>query len=156
MNGTRYHSLEHLRPLIEGDILDLGNIKVRVLHFPGHSPGSIGLHFEDFLVTGDTVYGTDHELIDWYPGSSVRQMRSSVERILSMSRQIETALPGHNAVLNKSQLMEACEGHLRSCGKWRIFGKSMSRARANVVLAMNAKQFFFLLPPAKLRQWIMR
>ena len=54
-----------LKPLKEGDHIDLGDKRVDVLHLPGHSPGSIGLRWDEFLVTGDTVYGTDHELIDW-------------------------------------------------------------------------------------------
>ena len=69
----------------EGYTFDLGVKKLRVLHLPGHSPGSIGLLSDDgILVTGDTVYATDEELIDWYPGSSCLQMRESVQRILEL------------------------------------------------------------------------
>ena len=85
-------------------------------------------------------------------------MVTSVTKILNMSHQVDMALPGHNDVLNRSQLMEACEGHLQSCGKWRMLRKSMSRARANVVLAINAKQNFPIPSTTRLamRDWIKR
>lgn len=78
---------------------------------PGHSPGSIGLLERDLrvMVTGDTLYRTDEELIDWYPSSSVSQMAESVERIEALAAQgdLDLVLPGHNEV------MEGREGILR-------------------------------------------
>ena len=65
---------------------------------------------------------------------------SSVTKILNMSHKVDMALPGHNDVLNRNQLVEACEGHIQSCGKWRTLRKTMSRTRASVVLAINARQ----------------
>ena len=56
--------------------------------------GSLGFFFDGILVTGDTVYRTDHELIDWYPGSSSIDMASSVKKILNMSHEVNLALPG--------------------------------------------------------------
>ena len=50
-----------------------------------------------------------------------------------------TLLPGHNDVLNRKQLIKACEGHIQSCGKWRTLRKTMSRTRANIILAINAQ-----------------
>ena len=40
------------------------------------------------------MYRTDHELIDWYPGSSSIDMASSVTKILNMSHEVNLALPG--------------------------------------------------------------
>ncbi|XP_023322516.1 metallo-beta-lactamase domain-containing protein 2 isoform X2 [Eurytemora carolleeae] len=78
---------------------DLGDRTFKVLHIPGHSPGSIALIDEiGVLITGDTLYKTSHGLIDWYPGSSCYRMRSSVEKLVNLCRQhkVETILPGHN------------------------------------------------------------
>jgi len=46
------------RILNDGDMIDLGDRKFKILHIPGHSPGSIALWEEDtgILFTGDTVY----------------------------------------------------------------------------------------------------
>jgi len=54
-------------PLKDGDELELGNVKVRVLHTPGHSPDSICLLVTDktrgpepwLLLTGDTLFVGD-------------------------------------------------------------------------------------------------
>ena len=44
--------------LIDGDIIDLGNRKIKVLHTPGHSPGHM-CFFEEktgYLFSGDLIY----------------------------------------------------------------------------------------------------
>lgn len=51
-------------PLRDGQLLDIGNVKITVLHTPGHTPESICLQVSDlrrgaapwFLVTGDTLF----------------------------------------------------------------------------------------------------
>lgn len=51
-------------PLTDGQLLDAGNVKVRVLHTPGHTPDSVCLLVTDlrrgeapwFVVTGDTLF----------------------------------------------------------------------------------------------------
>ena len=52
------------RPLADGEVLDVGNVKVAVLHTPGHTPDSICLLVTDarrgeapwFALTGDTLF----------------------------------------------------------------------------------------------------
>ena len=46
-----------LRPVGEGDIFDLGGITLEVLHFPGHTAGSIGLYCREkgILYVGDAM-----------------------------------------------------------------------------------------------------
>ena len=51
-------------PLVDGQLLDVGNVKVKVLHTPGHTPDSICLLVTDlrrgeapwFVITGDTLF----------------------------------------------------------------------------------------------------
>lgn len=51
-------------PLHDGQLLDIGNVKVDVLHTPGHSPDSVCLLVTDkrrgdapwFVITGDTLF----------------------------------------------------------------------------------------------------
>ena len=51
-----------VKPLKDGEIIDLGNITLEVIHTPGHSPGSICLlSNRNELFTGDTAhYGTPY------------------------------------------------------------------------------------------------
>jgi glyoxylase-like metal-dependent hydrolase (beta-lactamase superfamily II) len=70
MTGARYCLHESadvafdFTPLADGEELDIGNVTVRVLHTPGHTPESVCLLVTDrtrtlepwFLLTGDTLF----------------------------------------------------------------------------------------------------
>jgi glyoxylase-like metal-dependent hydrolase (beta-lactamase superfamily II) len=65
--------------LDSGDMIDLGDRRLRVLHLPGHSPGCIGL-FEEasgLLFSGDALY--DGELLDDLPHSNVAEYGQTME-----------------------------------------------------------------------------
>ncbi|MBD3406716.1 MAG: MBL fold metallo-hydrolase [Candidatus Lokiarchaeota archaeon] len=81
--------------LEEGSILDLGTIKLRVYHTPGHSTGSICLKVQDtpILFTGDTMFpGGSFGRVD-FPGGDGKTLVKSLERITSLD--FDIALPGH-------------------------------------------------------------
>ena len=42
--------------LNDGDVLTLGNVKLKVLHTPGHTPGSICFLAGKHLISGDTIF----------------------------------------------------------------------------------------------------
>ena len=113
------------------------------MHLPGHSPGSIGLlnQRDGILISGDTLYRTDSELIDWYPGSSVAQMATSVERIHKLD--LSLVLPGHNdEIISWKEIKEQCERHLEmatSSSAARSWTKMLSRARARGILELNSR-----------------
>lgn len=44
------------RFLSDGEEIILGDLKINVLHAPGHSPGSITFHVEDKLFVGDLIF----------------------------------------------------------------------------------------------------
>merc|ERR1712083_1087437 len=94
----------------EGRVFDLGDRKFTVLHIPGHSPGSVALHDPEngVLATGDTIYQTSHGLIDWYPGSNITMMVSSVKRLLDLARDntVNTVLTGHNDVIDCTTMLQ--------------------------------------------------
>ncbi|MFC2067097.1 MBL fold metallo-hydrolase [Chloroflexota bacterium] len=39
-----------------GDIISFGNIKLEVLHTPGHTPGSLCFKTDKYLLSGDTIF----------------------------------------------------------------------------------------------------
>lgn len=61
------------RFMAEGDLLQIGELKVEILHVPGHSPGSVCLKVENSLIVGDVLFaesigrtdlpGGDHQLL---------------------------------------------------------------------------------------------
>ena len=67
-----------------GDVINLGDRQLTVLHMPGHSRGSICLHDRDnkLLFSGDVVY--DGAMIDWLPYSRVSDYISSCERLVGL------------------------------------------------------------------------
>lgn len=67
-----------------GDVINLGDRQLTVLHMPGHSRGSICLHDHDnkLLFSGDVVY--DGSMIDWLPYSQVSDYISSCERLVGL------------------------------------------------------------------------
>jgi len=42
--------------LSDGDVISLGSIRLRVIHTPGHTPGSLCFLTERFLISGDTLF----------------------------------------------------------------------------------------------------
>lgn len=67
-----------------GDVINLGDRQLTVLHMPGHSRGSICLHDRDnkMLFSGDVVY--DGAMIDWLPYSHVTDYIGSCERLVGL------------------------------------------------------------------------
>ncbi len=79
----------------EGQVLDLGNWKLTVLHTPGHSLGSICLFQveEGVLFSGDTVFPDGNiGRTDLY-GGSTEELVKSIERLASL--EVRTLYPGH-------------------------------------------------------------
>ena len=66
----------------EGQELAIGDLKVRVLHTPGHSPGHVAFWLPDqkVLVGGDLIIAGSIGRTD-LPGADPRQMANSLRRI---------------------------------------------------------------------------
>ena len=69
----------------EGDELELAGLKVKVLHTPGHTPGSVCYEIEGELFTGDTLFEYGWGRTD-LPGGSEAQMEQSLGRLMPMVR----------------------------------------------------------------------
>jgi glyoxylase-like metal-dependent hydrolase (beta-lactamase superfamily II) len=67
----------------ENDTIQLGRIAFKVIHTPGHTPGSMCLHCENILFTGDTLFQGSVGRTD-LPGSNTKQLRSSLKKIASL------------------------------------------------------------------------
>jgi hydroxyacylglutathione hydrolase len=42
--------------LNDGDVIRLGEVKLTVLHTPGHTPGSLCFKVDPYLISGDTIF----------------------------------------------------------------------------------------------------
>lgn len=81
----------------EGDRLAIGSVELRVLHTPGHTPGSVTIWVPDAesLFTGDTLLkgGAGHTA---EPGASLPALGASVRR-LAQFPEATTIYAGHGA-----------------------------------------------------------
>ena len=80
----------------DGDTIEIGSIRLRVLFTPGHSKDSICLLHEDqFIFTGDTLFVGNCGRVD-LPGSDAKEMYDSLFNRLAKLDENLILYPGHN------------------------------------------------------------
>jgi glyoxylase-like metal-dependent hydrolase (beta-lactamase superfamily II) len=89
------------RRLSEGDTIEIGNLKLRVIHTPGHSPGSIALLAEDYVFSGDTLFAGSIGRYD-LPGASLKELVNSLKKLLTLPDHVKVC-PGHGPVTTIGQ-----------------------------------------------------
>ena len=85
----------------EGDTLALAGLSWKVLHTPGHTPGSVCLVCEDTMFSGDTLFMDSCGRTD-FPGGSVAQMQKSLQRLAALPGDYKV-LPGHGPATQLSE-----------------------------------------------------
>ncbi len=102
--------------LDEGDVIDLGNRFFRILHLPGHSPGSIALYEEStgILFSGDTIY--DGALYDTVYHSDKALYRESLARLRELP--VRVVHGGHEDSFGRDHMIRLVDDYL--AGKNRI------------------------------------
>ncbi len=80
--------------LKDGDIIEAGDIKLTVIHTPGHSPGGICLYTEGILFSGDTLFNFGIGRTD-FPGGNHRQLLNSIALKLFVLPDDTVVYPGH-------------------------------------------------------------
>ena len=94
MIGLRLTVPAPTRTVQEGDVISAAGIEFRVLHTPGHTPGSVCYQARSALLTGDTLFhGGGCGRTD-LPGGDTAAMRQSLARLTPMLRD-HTIYPGH-------------------------------------------------------------
>jgi len=78
----------------DGQEIEVGSIKIRCIHTPGHTPGSQCFLVGDALITGDTLFVDNCGRVD-LPGSSPEQMLASLKRLSELEPSI-VIYPGHD------------------------------------------------------------
>lgn len=84
------------RPLKEGDIIKIGSGELKVVHVPGHSPGSICLYDEadSFVIVGDALFQGSIGRTD-LPGGNHRQLVDAIKNKLLTLPKETMVLSGH-------------------------------------------------------------
>ena len=130
-------SFDH-NPLSDGDVVEIGNRRIRVIHTPGHTPEHVCLLVDDwFVLTGDTLFVGDVGRVDLTLQDvdddelriRAKRMYGSLQRLLGLPDETEV-YPGHYAG--------------SSCGRG-MDGKAIStigrEIRTNRALSLDLEDF---------------
>jgi len=80
--------------LNDEDILKFGDLEFRILHTPGHTPGSISVAVGNCVFTGDTLFHTSIGRTD-FPGGSHKEIIKSIKNKLFTLPEDTVVYPGH-------------------------------------------------------------
>jgi glyoxylase-like metal-dependent hydrolase (beta-lactamase superfamily II) len=78
----------------DGDFLKIGQTGLKVIHTPGHTPGSICLYGDGNLFTGDTLFVGAVGRTD-LKGGSLDTLLASLRKLISLPSETRV-WPGHN------------------------------------------------------------
>ena len=84
--------------LREGQTLQVGDLTVKVIELPGHSPGSVAFAFDDHLMSGDVIFRDSYGRVD-LPGADAKALAHSLRRVLALAPQTQI-LCGHGEMTN--------------------------------------------------------
>ena len=93
--------LVYTKNYAEGDEVTLAGLTFRVLHTPGHTPGSVCLACEDTMFSGDTLFMDSCGRTD-FPGGDNVQMHKSLQRLAGLQGEFQV-LPGHGPATTLAQ-----------------------------------------------------
>ncbi len=82
------------RTLVDGDVIEVGELRFEVLHTPGHTPGCICLYGHGHLFSGDTLFASSVGRTDFPRGDGGALRRSITGKLAPLAD--ETIVhPGH-------------------------------------------------------------
>ena len=102
------------RLLAEGDTVDLGDRAFEVLHFPGHTPGSIGLlqHSTGTLFSGDAIY--DGLLFDFLPESNITDYVATMRKLRDVP--VTIVHGGHEPSFGRDRMIQIIDEYVARRG----------------------------------------
>jgi len=105
------------RTVADGDTIEVGRLKLTVLHTPGHTPGGICLYSPPHLFSGDTLFVGGVGRTD-FPGGDTLQLLDAIrEKVLSLPA--ETVVwPGHGYGGARSTVGEETRSNPFLTGGW--------------------------------------
>jgi glyoxylase-like metal-dependent hydrolase (beta-lactamase superfamily II) len=82
--------------LTGGETISVGSLSAAVIHTPGHTPGSVGFHFQadGILFAGDTLFAESIGRTD-LPGGSFSDILESIQGKLYLLPGDTRVIPGH-------------------------------------------------------------
>jgi len=103
----RYHLPYFGTPSLDKDIagiedLSIGDFNIKIIHTPGHTPGSVCFLIDDVLFSGDTLFYRSIGRTD-LPGGDHGKLLSSIKKLIKILPEDTIVYPGH---MDKTTLEE--------------------------------------------------
>jgi glyoxylase-like metal-dependent hydrolase (beta-lactamase superfamily II) len=95
INGREF-DLEPDVLLNDGDVLEVGSLKLKIITTPGHTKGGISIYVGDVLFSGDTLFARSIGRTD-LPTGNYDEIVSSIRNKLFKLPDETVVLPGHEA-----------------------------------------------------------
>lgn len=89
-------SLDYDMLLTDGQIIELGELKINVIHTPGHTRGGVCFKIDNIILTGDTLFERSIGRTD-FPGGSMEDIINSIVNKLFVYDDEVKAYPGHGS-----------------------------------------------------------
>ncbi len=83
--------------LEDGQIIEVGSLKIKVIHTPGHTKGGVCLHVDSHLFSGDTLFEGSIGRTD-LPGGNFHELINSINTRLAPLDGATMVYPGHGGV----------------------------------------------------------
>jgi len=93
-DGIKERGVDKIKTIDENDEIKIGKVKVKVMHTPGHSPGSVCYLFGNKIITGDMLFVEAVGRVD-LPGGDIETMFNSLQKLKKLDENIEV-YPGHD------------------------------------------------------------
>ena len=106
----------------DGDVIEVGSLKVEVWHTPGHTNSQLAFRIGDVLLSGDNIYRDGCiGAIDAHHGSDIKAFVSSLERIRDSD--VKWLAPSHGPIFaNDPDLLNVTIERVRGYLKMADFG----------------------------------
>jgi hydroxyacylglutathione hydrolase len=92
------HRLSRVRKdvaVADGDLVEVGGVRIRVIHTPGHTPDGICLLVDGKLLTGDTLFVGECGRTDLSDGNTGELYHSLFDKLMLLDDSVEV-YPGHD------------------------------------------------------------
>tara|TARA_Y100000385_G_scaffold189386_1_gene195660 strand:- start:306 stop:1097 length:792 start_codon:yes stop_codon:yes gene_type:complete len=106
----------------DGDVIEVGSLRVEVWHTPGHTNSQLAFRIGDVLLSGDNIYRDGCiGAIDAHHGSDIKAFVSSLERIRDSD--VKWLAPSHGPIFaNDRDVLDAKIERVRGYLKMADFG----------------------------------
>mgnify|MGYP000400883151 CR=1 FL=1 len=105
-DGIKERGVDKIKTIDENDEINIGKVKIKVMHTPGHSPGSVCYLFDNKIITGDILFVEAVGRVD-LPGGDIEKMFNSLQKFKKLDALINNVgIAGPTGTIEKLESSE--------------------------------------------------